>query len=641
MRLEKFDNHIIVRFGNKILFQGEVIQAKAEPFIRDVHGHCKIKERFLQKENLPPGRINLVSEEPVILEINGSESNNRIIVILGAFSDERIFGGGEQYTRLDLKGKRFTLYVQEQGIGRGWNAVSLLAALKGVRGSWYTTYFPQPVFFSSVGYGVVVDTNATVVADFRKKDRTVLEIWDNKCKLIFLEGSLEEMVKKFHLLYSTKPIVPDWVFGVWLASQGGIAAADRTIAIARKWNIPVTALWCQDWCGKKLTKFGRQVYWNWEYDKTDYANLPYHIQRWKEEGIHFLGYINPFLIKGGKLYQQARQKGFLVKRPNGEVYDVVVTTFPAGMIDFSNPEAYHWYKEIIKQNMIAIGMAGWMADFGEYLPADARLASATGLQYHNQYVLDWAKLNAEAVKESNSNAIFFMRAGYLGTTKYVPIYWAGDQNVDWSKSDGLPSVIPAMLSTGICGVKLFHFDIGGYTSMWWLKRTPELFMRWAEAAAFSPIMRTHQTNRPDRNIQFCTSTEILMHFSIMSRIHYELREYLQHQLNQSFAHDLPLVRHLAIHYPEDNVAWDIKYEYLLGRDLLVAPVIKPKITKWTVYLPNDRWIHLWSKKKFKKGWVKVEAPIGQPPVFIREESNFANKLIELAIMVSKSKKLQI
>ncbi|MDI3517816.1 MAG: sulfoquinovosidase [Thermotogota bacterium] len=629
IELKKEGEKLLLQMKDTTIFDGKVFQAKGIPRIRDIHGHLKISEKVWEKVAIGPEKISLASKEPLSLKIEGEERFNRLIIELGAFPDEIIFGGGEQYTHINLKGRRLPILVQEQGVGRGWNLVSFVTAVKGTRGNWYSTYFPQPVFFSSRGYGVIVDTTATVIADFRKTRRTILEVWDNHCKLIFLNGSLEDMVSRFHQIYGSKVNVQDWVFGVWIASQGGVKEADRTILTAKKWDIPLTALWCQDWSGKKVTSFGRQVYWNWSYDRKDYNDLPLHIQRWRKEGVHFLGYINPFLIKDGPLYKEAERKGFLVKKASGETYDVIVTTFPAGMIDFSNPEAFSWYKDaVIKKNMIDIGMSGWMADYGEYLPLDARLYGGDGLKYHNRYVVDWARLNFEAVEESKCDAVFFMRAGFLGSTRFSPVYWAGDQNVDWSKSDGLPSVIPAMLSMGMSGVKLSHFDTGGFTSLLWMKRTPELFMRWAELAAFSPIMRTHQTNRPGVNVQFDSDQEILRHFSKMGRLHYALKEYLKEQLRASNNMNLPLVRHLAIHYPEDLEAWKIKYQYLLGRDLLVAPVLKPRVREWKVYLPDDVWIHVWSGQTFKSGWVIVDAPLSKPPVFVRENSKFAGRICE-------------
>jgi len=615
-----------VYLSEALLFDGEVYKAEAIVSLKDFHGHFQIRTKFKEKHRLIGEWINPVCESPICLRVSAKDCNS-LIIKLKAFEKECIYGGGEQYSLLNLKGKRLPIFVQEQGVGRGWNLISLLAATKSVRGNWHTTYFPQPVFFSTAGYGVIINTDALVIADFRRRDETVFEVYDRTCELIFLEGTVEQMVRQFHDYYSQSVEFEDWVFGVWIASQGGVEKAEDVIRICEKNGIPLTVLWCQDWCGKNPTKFGRQVYWNWSYDRQDYHDLPQYIERWREKGIHFLGYINPFMIKGGSLYSEALKNGYLVRNKNGEPYDIYVTTFPAGMIDLTNLEAFEWYKTIIKENMIGIGMSGWMADFGEYLPADAQLKVASGFKYHNRYVVDWAKLNYEAVSESKGSIVFFMRAGYLNSTRYTPVYWAGDQNVDWSKSDGLASVVPAMLSMGMCGVKLSHFDVGGYTSLMWLKRTPELFMRWSEIAAFSPIMRTHQTNRPSRNLQFDQDPMVLRHFSRMARVHLLLRDYLKDQLRKANVEKMPLIRHLVLSYPDNEVCKRIQYQYLLGEDLMIAPVLKPRVDRWKVYLPDGRWIHLWTGNKFKAGWSVVEAQLGFIPVFVREDSTFAQDLV--------------
>lgn len=466
-----------------------------------------------------------------------------------------------------------------------------------------------------------------MIVDLRK-NIALFEIWSNECNIIVLSGTLEEMVRDLFKIFGGAFDYEDWMFGVWLASQGGTENIERIIKTAREWNIPVHAVWAQDWCGKVYTKFGRQVFWNWEYDKEDYHDLPEYIKKWHEEGIRFLGYINPFLNKEGNLYKEALEKGYLVKKKDGSVYDIVVTTFPAGLIDLSNPDAFEWYKSIILNNMISIGMDGWMADFGEYLPMDAVLKYSSGKEYHNKYPVEWARLNFEAVKASSKKVVYFMRAGFLGSTRFCPAFWTGDQNVDWSFSDGLPTVIPAMTSSSLCGVRHIHFDIGGYTSLFWMKRTPELFMRWTEIAAFSPVMRTHQTNRPVSNIQFDSNHDILRHFSKMANMHVLLIDYLKVEFKKAIDENLPVVKHLALNYPEDPESWQIKYQYLLGNDILVAPVLKKKTRKWKVFLPRrEKWVHLWTEKMFSGGWIEIDAPLGEPPVFVRLGSEFLEKIL--------------
>ena len=311
---------------------------------------------------------------------------------------------------------------------------------------------------------------------------------------------------------------------------------------------------------------------------------------------------------------------------SGEVYLEDFGEFHAGMLDFTNPAAAEWYRNVIKKEMIDLGLSGWMADFGEALPPDAKLHSGENAELvHNHYPALWAKANHDAVKDAGrqDDIVYFMRAGYTGSSRYASSIWAGDQLVNWSLDDGLATVIPAGLSLGMCGIGYFHSDIGGYTTVAWIKRTKELFMRWTEHAAFTQTMRTHEGNRPGSNWQFNSDAETLAHFARMTRIYAALRDYHQHLSNEYVATGLPPMRHPYIHFENDPVLHTLKYQYLYGRELLVAPVYRKGARKQKVYLPDDLWIHLWTGKAYPKGWHTVEAPLGKPPVFYRNGSDFS------------------
>lgn len=607
--------------------------------IKENHAHFKIKEKsdINLKDNLEI-KIENTTENLLTMNLKVPKEFNRLLICLNSFDSEQIFGGGEQYNHLNLKGKKFPIWVQEQGVGRGWDPISLLTKLKGTSGSWFTTYFPSPIFLSTMGYAIIIETYSPIIVDFKKK-KSVFEIWDNNAKIIIIEGKdIQELTKHIRIYFNSKHHLPDWIYGTIIASQGGTEALSKKVDLLTQNEVPLSAVWSQDWSGTNRTSFGRQVYWNWEYDKISYKNLPNKIQELNNKGIKFLSYINPFLIEGSRLYKIAKENDYFVKHPNGDVYNIYVTTFPAGLIDLTNKDAYNWYKNIIKTNMIALGTSGWMADFGEYLPVDAILFSGEDpIKYHNQYPVEWAKLNYEAIKESgNDDIIFFMRSGYLDSVSYCPVYWAGDQNVNWSKSDGIASVIPAALSSGFSGVDFFHWDTGGYTSLFWMKRTPELFMRWVELSAFSLIMRTHEGNRPEKNIQFNSNEEIFKHFIWMSNVHYSLKNYLKYSVQTSLEENLPITRHLCLNYPEDKESYHQKYQFMLGSDILVSPVISKNTEEKTVYLPPDNWIHLWSTKKYSgQQYIKVKAPIGFIPVFIRENSTFLEELLNNTEQLNK------
>jgi alpha-glucosidase len=178
--------------------------------------------------------------------------------------------------------------------------------------------------------------------------------------------------------------------------------------------------------------------------------------------------------------------------------------------------------------MIGIGMSGWMADFGEYLPVDSVLYDGDPKELHNQWPAIWAKLNREAIEESGvkDDVFFFMRAGYTGSVKDAACMWTGDQHVDWTEDDGLPSVIPASLSLGLSGQTIVHSDAGGYTTVMQMTRSKELLLRWEEMNAFSPLFRFHEGNQPSRNVQFDSDEQLLDHLARLSRIHVILKPYL-------------------------------------------------------------------------------------------------------------------
>jgi alpha-glucosidase len=334
----------------------------------------------------------------------------------------------------------------------------------------------------------------------------------------------------------------------------------------------------------------------------------------------------------GDLYKEANKKGYCIKNQVGDDYYTMMTDFPAAQLDFTNPDAIEWIKSVIKEHMIGIGLNGWMVDYGEYVPTDAVFHSGiSGEEFHNYSPTIWTKVNYDALKEENllGNLIFFTRSGFTGTSKYSIIHFSGDQRVDWDEKVGLPSVIPSAINIGLCGIGYYHFDIGCYTTYEKFKRTKELFMRSAEIATFSMLMRTHEGNRPDVNWQFDSDQETLDHLARLVKIHVYLKPYLQSLSEEYQNQAIPPIRGSFLHYEDDNQLYNLKYQYQLGEDLLIVPVIKPNKQIWSVYIPNDKWIHIWSGKEFSGGWVEVDAPFGKPPVFYRKKSKFATLFEEI------------
>lgn len=562
---------------------------------------------------------------------------NRYKLFLEGPGHDAVFGGGEQFTHLDLKGKKVPVWVSEPGVGRRFDLLSIVFALRTRHiPRWYNTYISMPTWISSSGRYFHSYSSAYSILDFSQGNRYGLYVWEIPEKMVIgVEETLPDAVGALSALLGRQPEPPEWIYdGLILGTQGGQDLVEKRVKKIEEHAIPLSGVWCQDWEGIRKTAFGKQLRWAWESDETLYPRLPEFIQSLKDKGIKFLAYNNTFLTPGSTMFDEAMEKGYLVKKGNGEVYVVYVPFDPAGLVDFTNPEAVAWLKEIIIKNMLQKGISGWMADMGEMIPHDSVLSSGeSGSTYHNRYPVDWAKLNYEAVKEAGleKEILTFYRAGFSGAARYSPMYWNGDQMVDWTKEDGLPSAITASLSLGMSGIGYIHSDLGGYTTLGYKQRTAELLMRWAEFAAFSQMMRSHEGNRPDRNVQISDNDQVLAHLARMVAIYRILKPYHREVSLEYQRNGYPSLRMTAFHYPQEVLLqkkWH--FQYLYGRDLLVAPVVKPRKRKWRVHLPQDTWIHLWTGKRYVGEMiVTVSSPMGNPPVFYREGTKWKNLFEEL------------
>ncbi len=562
---------------------------------------------------------------------NDTPFHNRIWLRLAAQPEDHIYGCGEQFSYFDLRGLPFPLWTSEQGVGRNKKThITWLADCKeNAGGDYYWTFFPQPTFVSTQKYYCHVDNSCYMNFDFSAPHFHELAFWEDNATLRFeCAPTYVELLEKLTGLLGRQPTLPDWVYdGITLGIQGGTEICQQKIDTLRRGGVKVNGIWAQDWSGIRMTSFGKRVMWNWKWNSELYPQLDERIPQWKREGIQFLTYINPYVASDRDLCAEAAKRGYLTKDLNGKDYHVEFGEFYAGVIDLTNPDAYDWYKGVIKQNLIAFGCSGWMADFGEYLPTDTVLHNGVSAEImHNAWPALWAKCNYEALEETGKlgEILFFMRAGYTGSQKYALMMWAGDQNVDWSLDDGLASVIPAALSMGMSGHGLHHSDIGGYTTLFDMKRSKELLLRWCDFNAFTPMMRTHEGNRPGDNWQFDSDAETIAHLARMTTVFTTLKPYIKDAVAQNAASGLPVMRPLFLHYEADARAYTLKYQYLFGRDVLVAPVYEEGRSEWTLYLPQDHWVNIWTGEPHHGGDVTVAAPLGKPPVFYRANSEWAS-----------------
>ena len=570
-------------------------------------------------------------------------AHDRLWLHIHADAGETVWGGGEQmsYFALNLVpgARRYPMWTSEPGVGRDktTHLTQVMDETAMAGGDYYHTNFPQPTFLTSRWLAVHCTTTRYSVLDFTDPARHTIEVWDNAATIVLFAGDgPRDLIGQLSTYFGRPRALPEWAIGgAILGLKQGLESFVRLETFLEH-GAAISGLWCEDWAGIRETSFGRRLFWDWTWSRTRYPDLPDRIRDLAARGIRFLAYANPYLAIDGAQYVEAAAGGHLALRHDSdEPYHVDFGEFDCGVIDFTRPETCEWFADrVLAREMLDIGVTGWMADFGEYLPTDVRLHSGVdAMAAHNAWPVLWAQVNdrALALRGAQGDAVFFMRAGFSGVSRYCPLLWAGDQSVDFTRHDGIGTVITAALSAGLVGNAYSHADCGGYTSLHGNVRSVELMQRWCELAAFAPVMRSHEGNRPDDNLQYDSSAELLACFAHWSRVHAALAPYVRTLCDEALATGLPAQRPLFVHYPDEPALYAIQDAYLYGADLLVAPVIEEHATVRQVVLPGETaWRHMWSGADYAPGTHTIAAPIGRPPVFYRPDSPFATLFAGMA-----------
>lgn len=588
-------------------------------------------------------------------------SYNRIYLNYASEKDESFYGFGEQFTYFDQKGKKLPIFIMEQGIGRGSQPFTLLVDINAsAGGKWHTSYAGVPHYMTSKMRSLFLETSEYSSFDMTADNQVQVALFSHSIKGRIINGDTPLALIEEYTTYSGRMReLPDWIHdGAILGMQGGTEKVMARYQQMKDKKGAVAGLWLQDWVGQRKTSFGKQLWWNWELDNNRYENWSNMLAGLKKDDVHVLTYINPFFaqvddkphVKRNQ-FSELLEEGFLVQTQNGEPYLIENTSFSAGLIDLSNPEARSWIKQVIKDELIASGASGWMADFGEALPYDAKLHSGTPVKSHNRYAEEWQQVNREAIDEAgrSDDIVFFSRSGYTKSPGLTTLFWLGDQLVTWDKYDGIKTAVTGLLSSGLSGYSLNHSDIGGYTTVpspaSWLighrYRSKELMQRWTELNAFTTIFRTHEGNRPEANHQFNTDEETLDHFARFANIYKAWGGYRKQLVKEAAQKGYPVVRHPWVHYPNDAAVRLLDYQFMVGADFMVAPVLDPETSSVDVYLPKGNWTHLFTGEVYRHTQGKsitVAAPIGTPAVFYKTGSKpgerFRQSLLENGLIES-------
>jgi len=586
--------------------------------------------------------LSPVGDGRLAFEAEVGEPCNRIYLTYASSPEERFFGFGTQFTYFDMKGRIVPILIREQGIGRGEQPVTWAADWKaGSGGDAYTSYASVPHYITSEARSLFLENYEYSTFDLSEKDRVQICVFAARMGgQIPASDTPGGLIEQYTQYSGRMRPLPGWIMdGAVVGLQGGTDRVREILQRLQSLDAPVAAVWLQDWVGQRKTSFGTQLWWNWELDRDHYPDWDSLVESMKRKNIRLMTYINPFVCDDvglkknhrRNLFREAAEGGYLVENRDGEPYEVKISDFSAGLVDLTNPGARSWIKDLIKEELIGNGASGWMADFGEGLPYDAVLFSgADPNTYHDRYAEEWARVNREAIREAGreDDIVFFHRSGYIQSPRYSTLFWVGDQLVDWSEQDGIKSAVTGLLTSGLSGYSLQHSDIGGYTAIdnFLLRyhRSRELLWRWIELGAFTAVFRTHEGNIPEVNHQFYSDEETLEHFVRFARIYAAWKPYRMDLVKEASERGLPVVRHPYVHYPDDPEVLNLRYQFMVGTEFMVVPVLDPGTDTVEVYLPAGGWIHLWTGDGYgspdRGAYETVSAPIGMPAVFFKEDS---------------------
>jgi alpha-D-xyloside xylohydrolase len=517
--------------------------------------------------------------------------------------DAPVYGGGEKYASLDRRGQ----------LVDNWNEDAL-----GVNAE--RSYKNAPFLWTPDGWGVFVNTPARVVHGVGYPQ------WSHQSYGAYVADAVLDLflivadtpaalLERYTHLTGRAPKAPTWSFGNWI-SRAYYRTPEEALAIAQKLvehRIPCDVLTMD---GRAWQDTDTRFTFDWDPKRfSDPAAFVAELKRYVPKlcvwEYSLISELNP-------KHTWLAEQGYLLKDRTGAPYSYewdlspfgkVLTPLPrSGLLDFTNPAAYAWWRDQHKA-LFAIGVDTIKADFAEQVSDDMVASNGDdGARLHNIYALLYNRCVYEASRDAfGDEALVWSRSGWAGS-QCAPIQWAGDSQSSWA---ALRSSIIGGLSWGLSGVPYYSTDIGGFYGE---QPSPELYVRWTQAGVLGSHCRFHGIGAREP-WAFGEDVENLVRDWLALR--YRLIPLLEDAAATASETGLPVMRPMVLAFPDDRLAWPFETQYMLGDDLLVAPVLRPD-GRARLYLPPGDWFDFWTGAAVAGGRV-IEAvlPLERVPVYVR------------------------
>lgn len=553
--------------------------------------------------------------------------------LLASLQYQGAYGLGEKFDCFNHKGCRVVNQVEEKFCFQGEK-----------------TYCPAPFFWTDTGFGLYLDTCETTVFTFGEKE--ILAELSCDADVVAFSGSPETIVREYMELFGQAKLPPEWIFGSWVSANRWNCQADVEALLEKlkTFHFPASVVVLEAWSdeatfylfnGVKAPPVpdGKPV----PLETMDFSQSPWPNPAGMIEQIHEAGL--KLLLWQVPVYKQqsaaelpnvqnqldradAAARRLCVTMPDGTPYTIPEGHWFSGSMvpDFTNPETVeNWFSK--RQYLLDLGVDGFKTDGGEFIyREDARFFDgSTGKTGVNRYARDYAQAYSRFV---GAERVIFSRAGFSGQHT-VPCHWAGDQQ---SQNRELKSVLCAGLSAAASGILFWGIDLAGFAGA---LPTLDLYRRATQMACFLPIMQWHsepdggqfrelmpggEGNNERSPWNMAASYDcpgFLEEMRFWHQLHQRLRPYLFKTAQDCVQAGKPFLRPLVYEWPEDPSAVGCEDEYLLGEDLLVAPLLEEQAQSRRVYLPKGVWHDFFDGTKIEGGRTIIAGGNGKLPVFAR------------------------
>lgn len=511
---------------------------------------------------------------------------------------DRFFGLGEKWNKVEKSSTRATIWSADT-CGSNTNDMS---------------YKSLPLLHCTAGWGLMVHSSfrqSWEVGAFSYTAGSVL-VEDGKLDaFLFFAPTLKKLIGRYVELTGKPQLPPRWALGVWLSrcAYNSRAEVEEATVEMRRRRIPcdvvhIDPMWMRTHYYFKIGVDACDFVRNDE----KFPDLPGLFRQLRAANFRTCLWVNPYLPGGQPIYEEAKRRGFLAKSEKGGIARLEHGQ-PVGIVDFTNPAAKEWWKERIRQ-LLRDGAVVVKPDYGDRVPEDALFFNGrTGREIHNLYLHLYAEACFEAAQEVHGAGIVWRRAGYLGTQRY-PGTWAGDTQVSW---EAMRCCLRGGLAAGFGAEAFWSHDIAGFVGP---KPPTELYIRWMQWGMFSPFCRFHGTTPREPWHYGPVAVRNTRHYAEWS---YRLHPYWWKLAQEATRTGVPLLRHMALEFPNEPGVENIDDQYLLGPDLLVAPVLNAGQRSRPVYFPTGEWVALEDRRKGFAGprYHDVPVPLERIPVFVR------------------------